>query len=175
MQLKHREIEKLRKKIYQSYESFLSRERQEKIEFPDFLDNGNLVFWSGNIEINDQTYPGKTYLVGEVVSRETLRGKNRDYSGLIVKTEEGIELFEHYSRRGFRPILVIPGNRGLLANISALERNADHPDLEGKSPQEVIKINFELFPVLIDKLASSSKEDYQVFYLRLLYENPLLY
>jgi len=163
----------LREKIYQGYDSLMKSREQQRIIFPKFSLEKNRVFWSDDIE--DDEIRGKTYLFGRKVSKKKLGYGRKKYIGIVVDTQDGIELFEHYTDRKFRPIVTLPNNEGLIANLAQLEKNKTHEDLEGKTPKEIIKINFDIFPILMEKFNSSSKEDYYKFYVELSSENPLLY
>ena len=176
-------LDRLRDRIYDYYDRILKGERPPRgiPFFPAFKMENGILQWSGAIDIewfygmDDETYPGVSYLLGNVVKVETLKGKEEDYLGITVSTNNGIEMFEHYSEKGFRPIVIISYQRGLIANITELEKRKKHPNLGGKSPEEIIRINFDTFPLLMDKFLSSSKREYQIFYLEQSSEKPLLY
>jgi len=173
----------LRKKIYTSYDALLKTGNQQQFGFPIFYDTGDFIYYSQDIEDDEvdeiDRIEGKSYLIGEVVSRESLGGD--DYKGIIVRTKpNGIELFENYSKRNFKPILLlpnktglIPNEKGLIADLTALEENPDK--LEGCTPKEITGINFESFPLLKEKFEQLPKKEYQDFYKQRFSHLPLFF
>ena len=171
-------IKSLRGQVYRSYDNIIEGKRQLDINFSDFLIKDDLVSWFGNIE--DELYFGKDFFVGNVVEEQWKEGRTGSWRCLISETDNGIEIFEHYSKRGFLPFLVIPENKGLIANKTELRKkfNCDGLGERGfgnRNLDELIKVNFNLFPILMDKLKSSSETEYQEFYLKLFSKYPLLY
>lgn len=161
--------------ILDGYDFLLDGFKQSYIRsFPIFLEKNGFVYLSDDIE--DDVYKGTSYLKGKVVHRETLKGEDDAYNGLLVETVgDGIELFEHYTERNFRPMVIIPGNKGLVVDMTELNKRPNHPRLEGKTLDDVIRINLQVFPTLMDKLKTSSETDYQAFYLSIFSKEPLLY
>ena len=154
---------KLKAVIYREYNRLVAKGKQNPLLFPEFKIEGNVLYWSGEIE--DEEFNGKRYLLGEIIIIEKLRNIELSYSGYVIDSQKGIELFENYTERNLRSIVVIPLNKGLVADMNCLNRNKEHDDLESKTPEEIIKINFDLFPVLMRKFLNSSKTEYQAFYL----------
>tara|TARA_Y100000310_G_C20650164_1_gene798951 strand:+ start:1355 stop:1864 length:510 start_codon:yes stop_codon:yes gene_type:complete len=165
-----KKIAQVRELIYNSYDSLLNNQKQREIDFLDFCDVGDFIYYSDDIE--DDEITGKSYFLGNVISRENIGGEGN--VGIITRTEpDGIDLFENYSGRNFKPILFIPDEKGLVANLTALEKNPDK--LEGYTPQEVIGLNFDYFPLLKGKHEQLSEEDYKKFYMDIFSKMPLFF
>jgi|TARA_B100001971_G_scaffold204810_1_gene221404 hypothetical protein len=159
-----RNITGLKSRIYHGYENLLLGRKQEEIQFPEFLRYNNWVYCKDEIEDDVENemkkIKGITYLVAKEISTKNI---GEDSLGIITYTgKEGIESFENYSARGFKPIFPIPEGKGLIANLTALESNPDK--LEGYTPNEIIKINFKEFPNLKQKFRELSKNDYLNYY-----------
>lgn len=163
-------ISSLRTKIYSGYDSLLGNQPQPPVDFPNFLDTGKLIYWSGKID--DEKYSGKTYFCGKKVSGENIGNR---FQGVVATSDikEGIELFEHYTKRNLRPALIAPKRDTLIINKTVLENNADL--LEERTLDEVIGLNFAYFPLLMERLGSLPPEEYHRFYINLWLKNPLLY
>jgi len=163
------ELSNMREEVYSSYRTLLRTGRQPGVNFPTggFLRKGGFVYLSDEIE--DDEFEGKTYLHGRILYQERI---GKDLLGLVVATDRnGIELFEHYTNRSFRPMLILPNDQGVIADKTALEKNLN--GLEGHSPEEIIGINFDLFPLLKCKHEQLSAKEYQKFYLDLYSKWPL--
>ena len=166
-------IAELRKEIYEDYDFLEFGKRQRTFSFPEFKEQRGLVYWSGPIDDKEEL-EGTSYFLGRIISREVIDIDN-NYIGIVADTSQGIELFENYTGREFRPILIIPGDRGLIADLTELTKRANHTDLRGKSPEEIIRINFDAFPILMEKKKYSKHDDYLTFFLEKFGEEPILY
>ena len=165
------ELEELRPRIYQGYENLLAGREQEEIPYPEFLRKGRWIYCTDNIEDEKGEIKGKTYLAAEEISTENI---GEDSLGIIVRTgEEGVEAFETYSKRGFKPMFMMPESKGLVVNLTALESNPER--LRGYSPKEVVGINFSLFPLLKQKFKELPKDDYLNFYIGRYANLPLFF
>ena len=163
-------INKLRNKIYKGYVDVLDGKKQRPIDFQEYFEGRWILHYSGDIE--DDIHKGKTYLSGKIK-------KNIDiidnYKGIVVRTDEGIELFENYTGRRFRPMVIIPGDKGLIANLTELERRMGTEYLEEETPESLIETNFHYFPILMKKHNQLSVEDYKKFYLELSSKEPIFF
>lgn len=163
------DILRLRESVYGSYEALVKTGSQSKVAFPEYREQGEEVFMTDEIE--DDEFDGNTYLAGKVVSREDI---GAGYTGVVIETEPwGIEMFEHFTGRGLRPLLFLPGEKGLVANITVLRKNLS--ELEDRSPESVIGINFSAFPNLMAAKKRMPDEEYQEHYLRMFGKLPLFF
>ena len=166
------ESEKLKKDIYEGYMKLLETGNQPPVDFPSYLDNAGWIYCTGYLE--DPEVRGKTYLAGKIVSRQKI--SQEGFQGITIRTDpDGIIPFEEYTQRGIRPVFVIPGDLGLVVNLDSLKANKNNPLMWGKSVEEIVKLNFACFPLLLDKSQELSEEDYRDFYGKIYSENPLFF
>jgi len=164
-------LPEIRRRVYDSYDSLLRTGTQPIISFPYFHDNGERLYCSA--QIDDKEFKGKTYLCGKIISKEYI---GEGLGGVILITEEegkeyGIELFEHYTQRSFKP-LVCRGET-IIINKTALEKNPKK--LEGYTIEEVIGLNFELFPIIINNARQLSPAEDAMTYLKLWAKYPIFF
>jgi len=165
-------IEQLRLEVYNYYENLLKGMEVKLPSVPNYLDLDDFVLCSQELE--DPEFSGINYVAGKVVSRESIGPEN--YQGIVIKSNlNGILPFEEFFERDIMPVFTIPSDRGLVINLSSLERNAGNKLLQGKSSEEIIKLNFDYFPLLLDKSKRLSAEEYREFYSRIYSENPIFY
>lgn len=177
--LTEKEIEKLRKQVYASYDSLLKISTQLPVSLPKVLlqsesrlpfvsDLGQQIFFLDEIE--DKRYHGADYFLGQVESREDIGG---GYTGIVVTTDNGIEMFGNYSKQNIKSAFIHPRGQSLIINRTVLEKNPD--ELEGKPIDEVIGLNFGLFPNVAQKRKHLSELEYLKFYMDLWSSVPLLF
>ncbi len=159
----------IREQVYSSYKVLLETGIQPSIDFPSYLDLGNFVY--NSFEIDDKSFKGKTYLGGIVISREEI---GMGYQGIVIESKpNGIETFEEYTGRGIRPLLASSKSKMVVINKTSLIENPE--ELDGHSLEEVIGINFSLFPVIMNKRANSSLQEALLHSINLWAKHPLLF
>jgi hypothetical protein len=158
--MQNKDILELRRKVYAGYDGLIRGTKQEGLDFPRYNRKKGWVYCTDDIEDEKGDINGTTYLLGRELSSEDM---GNDSIGIIIRaSNREIIPFEDYSGRGFRPIIAIPGSKGLVANLASLESNPEK--LEGFSPEDIIGINFGLFPHLKKKFFELTRDEYLKFY-----------
>ena len=165
-------INELKDEAYRYYNDILKMRNPKYLDFPEFLDTGDFILCSDDIK--DEDYKGKSYFAGKIIDRNFISKKG--HLGIVVRSEpKGINPFEEYSRKDIKPIFYLPEDRGIIANLTSLEKLEHDEILEGKSVEEVLNINFSFFPLMREKFDALESDQYAEWYLGKLCTEPILY
>lgn len=173
--------ELIKQQVYEYYESLLLGEPAKIPNFLSkelkgdqiiYLEKKDLVLCGNPICPLEIRLKGTTYISGEIVKSEQVESLR---SILVRIGKEGIYPLEEYSGKGFKPVFLLPDDKGLIFNLDSIEKNITHKEFKNRTLEEVIRVNLHYFSDLRKRFPVLGEDGYMAEYLKALSEHPIFF